>query len=84
MFRKAAITAAALIAMASVLTGCAPTTTYTGTAIVQSHKKTSKSCYATVEIPNQGATEIRVGRRSACGSITNGSTVTMENGYYKK
>lgn len=83
MFRKATITAAALIAMAGVLTGCS-TTTYTGTAIVKSHKTAGKNCIATLETPNKETADFHMGRRATCGSITDGATVTMENGYYKK
>ena len=83
MFRKATVTAAALLAMAGVLTGCS-TVAYTGTAIVKEHRQSGKNCMATLETPDHGTAEFNMGLRSACSGLTDGATITMENGFYKR
>jgi hypothetical protein len=83
MFRKATLAAIALIAMAGVLTGCAPVA-YTGTGIVKSHRQSGKNCMATLETPNHGTAEFNMGLRGTCSGLTDGATVTMENGFYKR
>lgn len=83
MFRKATVTAATLIALASVLAGCS-TITYTGTAVVKEHRQSGKNCLADLVLANGEQGEFHMGLRSTCESLTDGATVTMENGYYKK
>lgn len=82
MFRKAALATAALIALAGVLTGCGTDNGYTGTAVVKEHHKSSQKCHAKMELPSKEIIEFRMGR-STCNHLTDGGTVTLENGYLK-
>jgi hypothetical protein len=87
MFRKAriaaVITTAAIIAMPAILDGCSAVG-YTGTAIIKEHRQSGKNCIATLETPDHATAEYTMGLRDTCDTITDGTTVTMENGFYKK
>jgi hypothetical protein len=83
MFRKAAVAIIALSAMTGLVTGCAPFA-YTGTGIVKEHRVSGKNCMATLETRDHGTAEFNIGSRSLCASIKDGSTVTLENGFYKR
>ena len=83
MFRKATIVAAALIAMAGVLTGCS-SPVYFGTAIVKSHHQSGKNCLATLETPDKGTAEFNVGLRARCDKLVDGGTITIQNGFDQK
>ena len=85
MNRKATIIAAAVLSLAglSTVTGCS-TLSYTGTAVVKEHRESGKNCFAKLETSNQEIVEFNMGLRHNCEALTDGSTVTMENGLHKK
>lgn len=85
MNRKATIivTAALVLAGISTVTGCS-TVSYTGDAIVKEHRESGKNCFAKLETSNQETSEFNMGLRHNCETLTDGATVTMENGFYKK
>jgi hypothetical protein len=70
------------------LTACGvdgPTDGYTGTAVVKEHHRSGKTCRGTVERKDGVKVDnFYFGRKSVCSSITDNSTINIENGQFKR
>lgn len=76
------LTAAIALAAGLLLTGCS-SNGYTGTVTVVEHHQNGRHCHATVEIPGQGEKGMSVGSYGRCKALTDGQTLTLENGFAK-
>lgn len=83
--RKAVVVATSTILISIVaVTGCGAIDIYTGTATVVSHAKSGKNCTAVITREDGKTTDVTLGLRNVCDTITDGQTVRFDGGSYRR
>lgn len=77
------LTAAAALAVSLLLTGCG-SNDFTGTATLVEHHQNGKHCHVTLNVEGQGEKGMSIGSYGRCKDLTDGTTVTLKDGYIQK
>jgi major membrane immunogen (membrane-anchored lipoprotein) len=78
-----AITAAAALAVSLLLTGCGAND-FTGTATLVEHHQNGRHCHVTLSVEGQGEKGMSIGSYGRCDNLTDGTVVTLKDGYIVK
>lgn len=78
----------AVFGFMALATGCGTASasalsTYTGDAVVKSHSVSGKKCNANVETSDGKIGSVKIGAKSTCTGLKDGTIVKLENGKYK-
>lgn len=83
--RKTAIVATSAILLSIVsVTGCGAIDIYTGTATVVSHEKSGKYCKAVITREDGKTTDVNLGLRNVCDTLTDGQEIRFDGGSYRR